>query len=286
MLSFSEIEPLDKTEPLDEQLLKALGTATASDTQVRNSEAFTIYLEYAPSLNDRNQVGVAKTIEAHSNIGKSAQDTLWTSFARFLTRTEFRHTQDKMRQSLKPVMDGVLSRTWSRMHKNGVGLETFISTHRQLLGICWNSTDLAAVAACGGVWSSVLDQVRRISDASSVGALCFGSVMSAANSKGLAKQLQTSLASLSLDKLTLSGLKAWRMELTKDLRQYTDGDVLDEKRVVEVPFAKGVVPMTVHTAELEIEFRVSAFIKEAAIGAENGLPLLEWEQWLRLPILA
>ena len=41
-----------------------------------------------------------------------------------------------------------------------------------------------------------------------------------------------------------------------------------------------------HTAGLEIEYRISAHIKNAAIGAENGLPMMMWEEWLQSPGMA
>ena len=271
-LSFSNIEPRDRHEPVAEDLLKALGTATSADCQARNSEAFCIYLQYVAELGDRTQLGIAKTIEAHTNIGRSAQDALWTAFASCLARTNYANTQDAVREALKPVMDAVLTRTWARLHKNSVKVETFITTHRSLLALVMNETDLAAIAACGGNWSSVPEPIRRVTESSSVGALCFQFAMASMHSKGLSTAVDTALATLELQKLDCKKFATWRMELGQKIKVFTESDALDEKRTITVRFNEGDVPLATVLAAARLFVALSEGAK-VQMGVSEGFAL-------------
>jgi len=171
--SVSDLKVDDPTEEVCDTLVTALGMALKANPAQRSSEPLTALLQTTRGLNDKEMVGLVRAVTNNPLVGKSAQDAVFLELAKMLARLGHQDRHKGALECVLPAIDSALSKQWQRLHKAGVTVTTWVTTHYELAVLVMDKGDLDVVVQAAGDWLSVSNQVHRLKAGSCLGAALF-----------------------------------------------------------------------------------------------------------------
>ena len=254
--------------------------AVDADCGARDASAFVDYMQRS-QLNERELLGVCKTLEASASVGQSQLDALWVCVGGYVGRNGRANCPSHTFSVLKPLVDAALSRLYPRMKSNRCSLTTFVETYQDAISVAMTWDDVRRLMGCKGKWTQELQSARKVTTESAAGQVLFGFVQNLLSQESLSTLLLDTLVGFTGYSATKEVMQNFREQLRDDLDDYARSSSLARHRLVSIDFLHATLEVQVTGAPFELELRMLTRIKAAAIlSADSGVPRLEYEKWV------
>lgn len=275
-----QLEVKNKTQPVRDSLLQAIESATRKNPATRTIEPLVALLQHCASLNQREFVGMFTAVNSCSQLlGRLATDTIYIEAMKYVRRAKQVGEFAQEIEILKPHFDISLSHQWGRMKKAGVGVLTWLGTHRELVTLLLDEADVDAVMSAKGSWTSVGPQVARLTSAGHLGKALFGFAGQLVNSSAFGDEVAALVKDFVAKPVSMDTLAVVRQNCESLVERYKGFGVLAEKRKVIVRFMSADMEVMVHAPSVEWEYKLNAALKQLAVGAPGGVQALFYEEW-------
>ena len=259
---------------------ESLELAVEGNCALRDPSPFILYLN-GSQLNQRELIGVCKTLESSQAIGLQALDALWISVGEHVARHNKVMCSEALWDSLRPRLDAGLSRLWPRMRSHGSGLHSFVGTYVNSLALLGGAADLNKVMATGGQWLKAIEEARRLVKKSQACMALFGFILDMLKADALETIFSEHLAKFDAYQVSDESLASLEAGLADTMEQYRSASALQKQRYIGVKWMDALVKVQISGVVAEFSLRKAALIKAAALSTRtSGLTPLLYERWL------
>jgi hypothetical protein len=113
----------DASQGIAEGLIQGLECATRNNPAQRSCDALVAWLQHTPTLNQKECVGLLKTIAMHPNMSRPASDLLTLELMKCVVRLGYQASFKDELSVFVHYMDGALSRAFTKCKRAGFSLQ-------------------------------------------------------------------------------------------------------------------------------------------------------------------
>ena len=175
-----------KEEPIADPLLSALQKITDVNPSSRSPTLLRSWLKFTTAVNQRELVGLLKTIVLDKRAPQHEVGPLVLDTMRCVNRLGLRDLYAEEVEACKDLVDHALGQLWARCKRRRVNLTTFVQSHYELINIALPDAPLRRVMQCDGKWATVMAELDELKECGHLGEELFGftsSLVSAADFK-------------------------------------------------------------------------------------------------------
>lgn len=268
-----------KDNEVSQQVKLATDAATTTDTAKRSPEALLALLAGQVALTKREMLGVCKSVEAHSGVGKHAVSVLWLAIGKHITTFNYSNCLEDLKTALIPRLDMSMDYIYGRWRKAGVLPEVFVQQHMPLLKWVLPAGHFELAWEKRKNWKQAAGSIRACVAEAQIGATLFEGVLGKVDANGLELDVTTALQDINLQTFGAKEFMEFKAMVDTKWKDYDQSPQLNSKRLIKVDFCQQLVEVQVNSVSWEVELRLMAFLKTQAIFNRHIIPM-EMEQWV------
>jgi hypothetical protein len=170
----SELKVKNPDQSVSDPLVQALEVATRTNPATRTIEPLMVMLQHCSPFNQKEIVGLFKTVSASQSIGRANLDIVLVEIMKYIVRAKQQDEFAEEIRVMRMLFDASLARQFLRLKKAGVQVLTWLQNHMELASMLMDVADLNAVMGAKGSWSDVGPQVARLTSSGQLGVALFG----------------------------------------------------------------------------------------------------------------
>jgi len=277
----SKLVVKNPNEQVSEAFRYALNQAYHPNPGKRTKNVLYSFFSATMSLCQREMVGLLKSLGEMTSLASVAHRAHVLVVMRFLVSKDLHVTYKEECEAMKDLWDECLSMTYASERKDG-DTKKFWASHSDVSALVLSVSEVETLLGAKGQWRDHRSTLLKVIRGSKLGAKLFSAAASAVLMEEFSVFVDTEITVLRanrapLTKQLITDLKAKLLAHGETLGGKVSGRALAGRRDIVVRYRSAEVPCSVLDHIEEIDVKIGAFVKEAALGRANGLTPLAWE---------
>jgi hypothetical protein len=253
-ISVDSLKAGDVTLPVAAGLTAALGQALKANLAQRSCDMLVTFLDNADSINKREYEGVLKAVVKSSFVGRKDTDVIIVALARCGLRKGQLVSWSDTLEVTRPLLDGALSRSYSRLKKWRVPVPVWVDANRLLVEQVLDPADLAQAMSGDAQLEASSPALHRLAAGSQVGRVLFGSAALLADAQSFANEVAVLFGKFDTIDISEDKWKEVKQEVQAlASRGVAMGVASDAKRSISVCYLGDQVPMMATTCVAQVD---------------------------------
>ena len=268
----------DPDEQVSEAFRHALSQAYNPNPAKRTKNVLYSFFSATRSLCQRELVGLLKSLGELTSLAIVAHRAHVLVVMRFLVSRDLHVTYKGECETVKDLFDECLSMTFASDRKDG-DTKKFWAAHSDVSALVLSVSEVELPLGAKGQWLDHRPTLLKVIRGSKLGAKLFSAAATAVLMEEFSVFVDTEITALRANRAPIT------KQLTTDLKSklHAHGEALGGSRAltgrrdIVVHCRSAEVPCSILDHIEEIDVKIGAFVKEAALGRDNGLTPLAWE---------
>ena len=252
--------------------------AAMKDTQQyhRNVQPLLTQLQVMKACNQKELVGILKFNDSLSPSVSQVQWSTSLSIAAYCAKHDFKSIFPDEMEAARPQWDRALVACFEAMHRDGIELASFVKLYSKTLPLVANLSDVECLLDRKGPWSGVREALARVVAASLIGKRMFSFAMvhiiAFEVSEAIDAGVQRAFSGSS--PCTVQRIGSLKQGLLAKVQKKVGIDLLPQRRLVTVTYRGVAFKVHVDSVYDELDKKIAAEIKSAAVNRGDLAPLL------------
>ena len=269
----------DKTQVISSELWAALERALSTDNKERSTEPLLTFLRQCKSMNQREFVGTWFAINDSKTLSRTAKEDCRLEFLKFIGRSDSETEHKEEVTAMIPTLDGSLAKHFARLKSQGVSEFVWLAAHKHECTVIMDKSDLDPVLACAGDVESVAAQLARLIPESRTAAAVFDFAQRKISSQAVSASISEKLQDVIAAGFSVDSMAQYKQDCEKLIPKTVSAKVAT-KREIKIEVLGMTTLHAVMDWQSEVELRLAGAIRQATLGAPNGLKMLPHEEWI------